>query len=68
METVKFEQYLQEELKYYDEHPEEDDPIECHTNGVAGVECENKWQSANRPPLQLYFVTFALFGVWRVYN
>jgi len=42
MKTVKFEQYLEEELKYYDEHPEEDDPVECHTNGVVCTEVEYK--------------------------
>lgn len=31
--TRTFEDYVKEELKYYDEHPEEDDHlIECHTN------------------------------------
>ena len=31
--TRTFEDYVKEELKYYDDHPEEDDQsIECHTN------------------------------------
>ena len=51
METLKFEQYLQEELQYYDEHPEEDDPIECHTNGIVCTEVEYKWQLINCPHL-----------------
>ena len=42
-EILSFEEYLEQELKYYDEHPEEGDPIECHTNGLMGSECEYKW-------------------------
>ena len=42
MKTVKFEQYLLEEVKYYDEHPEEDAPVECHTNGIVCTEVEYK--------------------------
>jgi len=41
-EILSFEEYLEQELKYYDEHPEEGDPIECHTNGLMGSECEYK--------------------------
>ncbi len=29
---MDWEEYVREELKYYDEHPEEDDPLEAHTN------------------------------------
>ena len=29
---MDWEEYLKEELKYYDEHPEENDPVECHSN------------------------------------
>ncbi len=39
-----FEEYLKNELEYYDEHPEEDDPLECHSNSLMGSECEYKWQ------------------------
>ena len=31
--TKSFEEYVKEELKYYDDHPDEDDQsLECHTN------------------------------------
>ena len=42
-EILSFEEYLEQELKYYDEHPEEGDPIEAHTNGVVCTEVEYKW-------------------------
>lgn len=29
---MTFLEYLAEELKYYDEHPEEQDPLEAHSN------------------------------------
>ena len=33
-QIMDWKKYLEEELKYYDENPEEDnDPIECHSNG-----------------------------------
>ena len=38
-----FEEYLAEELKYYEDHPEDDDPVECHSNALMGSECEYKW-------------------------
>jgi len=32
--VMDWKKYLEEELKYYDENPDEDnDPIECHSNG-----------------------------------
>ena len=37
---MDWEEYIKEELKYYDEHPEEDDPLEAHTNGIAMLEIE----------------------------
>ena len=37
---MTFEDYIKEELKYYDEHPEYEDPLEAHTNGFAGLEIE----------------------------
>ena len=42
-EILSFEEYLEQELKYYDEHPEEGDPIEAHTNGNVCTEVEYKW-------------------------
>jgi hypothetical protein len=36
---MDWKKYLEEELKYYDEHPDEDnDPIECHSNGAVAVD------------------------------
>ena len=41
--TMDWEEYLREELKYYDENPDEDnDPTECHSNGVVCTEVEYK--------------------------
>ena len=37
---MTWEEYVKEELAYYDEHPEEDDPIEAHSNGEVGLEVE----------------------------
>ena len=38
---MDWKKYLEEELKYYDEHPDEDhDPIECHSNGVVAVDVD----------------------------
>ena len=38
---MTWEEYLKEELKYYDEHPDEDhDPIECHSNGAVAVDID----------------------------
>ena len=39
---LSFEEYLEQELKYYEEHPEEGDTIEAHTNGVVCTEVEYK--------------------------
>ena len=40
---MDWKKYLEEELKYYDENPDEDnDPIECHSNGVVCTEVEYK--------------------------
>jgi hypothetical protein len=30
---LTFEEYLAEEMKYYDDHPEEKDDLEAHSNG-----------------------------------
>tara|TARA_B100000902_G_scaffold97250_1_gene99853 strand:+ start:1070 stop:1201 length:132 start_codon:yes stop_codon:yes gene_type:complete len=36
---MEWDEYVKEELKYYDDHPEEDDPnLEAHTNDYASVE------------------------------
>ncbi len=33
--SVSFDQYVKNELAYYDDHPEEDDSVlECHTNAL----------------------------------
>ena len=37
---MTWEEYVKEELKYYDEHPEYEDPLEAHTNGFAALEVE----------------------------
>ena len=37
---MDWEEYVREELKYYDEHPEEDCELEAHTNGIAMLEVE----------------------------
>ena len=37
---MTFQEYVKEELAYYDQHPEEDDPIESHSNGEVGLEVE----------------------------
>jgi len=37
---MDWQKYLEEEMKYYEEHPEEDDPIEAHTNGIPCLEVE----------------------------
>ena len=38
--TKSFAEYIREELKYYDEHPEEQDTIEAHSNGMVSYEVE----------------------------
>tara|TARA_B100001250_G_scaffold42215_1_gene33388 strand:+ start:397 stop:525 length:129 start_codon:yes stop_codon:yes gene_type:complete len=37
---MTFEDYIKEELKYYDEHPEEDDTLEAHSNSMVAFEME----------------------------
>ena len=38
---MTFEDYIKEELKYYDEHPEEDDNnLEAHSNCMVAFEME----------------------------
>ena len=37
---MTWEEYVREELAFYDEHPEYDDPIEAHSNGEACLELE----------------------------
>jgi hypothetical protein len=41
-DKLTFEEYLKNELEFYDEHPEEDDPLECHSNALLVSECEYK--------------------------
>ena len=42
-DKLTFEEYLKNELEFYEEHPEEDDPLECHSNSLLVSECEYKW-------------------------
>ncbi len=35
---MTFAEYIKEELKYYDEHPEEDDTLEAHSNCFINIE------------------------------
>ena len=37
---MTWEEYVREELAYYDEHPEEEDPIEAHSNEMVSYEVE----------------------------
>ena len=37
---MTFEQYVKEELAYYDQHPEEDDALEAHSNEAVAFEIE----------------------------
>ena len=37
---MTFQEYVTEELKYYDEHPEEDDGLEAHSNEAVAFEIE----------------------------
>ena len=37
---MTWDEYVKEELKYYDEHPEEDDPLEAHSNSLDQVELD----------------------------
>tara|TARA_B100000131_G_C17562170_1_gene387280 strand:+ start:108 stop:257 length:150 start_codon:yes stop_codon:yes gene_type:complete len=38
--TMTWEEYVREELAYYEEHPEESDPLEAHSNGEVALEVE----------------------------
>tara|TARA_B100001113_G_scaffold110827_1_gene89946 strand:+ start:460 stop:588 length:129 start_codon:yes stop_codon:yes gene_type:complete len=35
---MTFAEYIKEELKYYDENPDEDDTLEAHSNGIVNIE------------------------------
>ena len=37
---MTFQEYVTEELKYYDEHPEEADGLEAHSNEAVAFEIE----------------------------
>jgi|TARA_B100000029_G_scaffold415502_1_gene419325 hypothetical protein len=38
---MDWEEYIKEELKYYDENPDEDwDPIECHSNSSMSLDID----------------------------
>ena len=38
---MTFEEYVKQELKYYDDHPEEDDYIiEAHSNSMVALELD----------------------------
>ena len=37
---MDWKKYLEEEMKYYDEHPEVDCELEAHTNGIPCIEVE----------------------------
>tara|TARA_B000000557_G_scaffold254434_1_gene244530 strand:+ start:9804 stop:9932 length:129 start_codon:yes stop_codon:yes gene_type:complete len=37
---MTWEEYVENELKYYDEHPEEDDPLECHSNSFVALDLD----------------------------
>ena len=38
---MDWKKYLEEELKYYDENPDEDnDPIECHSNSSMSLDVD----------------------------
>ena len=44
--TMTFQEYVEEELKYYDEHPEEDDlVIEAHSNASLAFEVDYTTQA-----------------------
>ena len=40
MHKRTFEEYLAKELKYCDEHPEEEEGIEAHTNGSSCLDVD----------------------------
>tara|TARA_B100001250_G_scaffold110541_1_gene93316 strand:+ start:408 stop:536 length:129 start_codon:yes stop_codon:yes gene_type:complete len=42
---MNFEEYLKEELSYYDQHPEEDDTLEAHSN--ASLSFEMDWSASS---------------------
>ena len=35
---MTFEEYIREELKYYDAHPNEDEALEAHCNEIVSME------------------------------
>ena len=35
---MTFEEYIREELKYYDAHPNEDEALEAHCNAIVSIE------------------------------
>ncbi len=37
---MTFKEYVEEELRYYDEHPEEDDALEAHSNDMVAFEVD----------------------------
>ena len=37
---MDWQKYLEEEMKYYKDHPEEDCELEAHTNGIPCIEVE----------------------------
>ena len=37
---MTWDEYVKEELAYYEEHPEYEDPIEAHSNGEASLDIE----------------------------
>ena len=63
---MTFQEYVTEELKYYDEHPEEDDGLEAHSNSFAAFDLEYttaEWgQLTNWTFLQLFVTKPLLRG------
>jgi hypothetical protein len=37
---MTFQEYVKEELAYYDQHPEEDDGLEAHSNSFEAFDVE----------------------------
>ena len=42
---MTFQEYVEGELAYYDQHPEEDDVLEAHSNEAVAFEIEYTTQS-----------------------
>ena len=42
---MTFQEYVKEELAYYDQHPEEDDALAAHSNSFEAFEVEYTTQS-----------------------